>query len=121
MRDGGNGKRYYVVFANPNSFKNLRDSIDTEVLAQTVVQMQASKLFEGGDLLWNGAIVKETDNLPIYANIGSGGTAEVTPVYLCGAQALAAFMRSAGKPSPKSSITATSTAWRWKPSTACAS
>jgi hypothetical protein len=52
--------------------------------------MQASKLFEGGDMMWNGAIVKETDNLPIYANIGSGGTAEVTPVYLCGAQALAA-------------------------------
>jgi N4-gp56 family major capsid protein len=90
MRDGGNGKRYYVVFANPYAFKNLRDSMDTEVLALTNVEMQASKLFEGGDLMWNGAIIKETDNIPIYANIGSGGTAEVTPVYLCGAQALAA-------------------------------
>lgn len=88
MRDAGNGKRYYVAFAHPNSFKNLRDSIDTEVLALTVVEMQASKLFEGGDLLWNGCIVKEVDNLPIYPNIGSGGTAEVTPVYLLGAQAL---------------------------------
>lgn len=89
MRDGGNGKRYYVAFANPHAFKNLRDSLDTEVLANTVVEMQASKLFEGGDILWNGCIVKETDNLPIYPNIGSSGTAEVTPVYLCGAQALA--------------------------------
>lgn len=89
MRDGGNGKRYYVAFANPHAFKNLRDSIDTEVLATTAVEMQASKLFEGGDIMWNGVIVKETDNIPIYANIGNGGTAEVTPVYLCGAQALA--------------------------------
>ena len=89
MRDPGNGKRYYVAFANPYAFKNLRDSLDTEVLATTVVQMEASKLFEGGDIMWNGVIVKETDNIPIYANIGSGGTAEVTPVYLCGAQALA--------------------------------
>lgn len=89
MRDSGNGKRYYVVFANPHAFKNLRDSIDTEVLAQTAVQMQASKLFEGGDIHWNGAIVKETDNVPIYADLGAAGTAEVTPVYLCGAQALA--------------------------------
>jgi len=89
MRDSGNGKRYFVVFANPHSFKNLRDSMDTEVLANTVVEMQASKLFEGGDLLWNGAIVKEVDNLPIYANIGASGTTNVTPVYLCGAQALA--------------------------------
>ena len=90
MRDPGNGKRYYVAFANPHAFKNLRDSLDTEVLASTVVQMEASKLFEGGDIMWNGCIVKETDNIPIYANIGNGGTAEVTPVYLCGAQALAA-------------------------------
>ena len=89
MRDGGNGKRYYVAFANPHAFKNLRDSIDTEVLANTVVEMQASKLFEGGDIMWTGVIVKETDNMPIYENLGSGGTVEVTPVYLCGAQAAA--------------------------------
>ena len=89
MRDGGNGKRYYVVFANPHAFKNLRDSLDTEVLAATSVQAEASKLFEGGDIMWNGCIVKEVDNLPIYENLGNAGTAEVTPVYLCGAQALA--------------------------------
>lgn len=89
MRDAGNGRRYYVAFAGPHAFKNLRDSLDTEVLASTVVEAQASKLFEGGDILWNGVIVKKTDNMPIYANIGASGTTEVTPVYLCGAQALA--------------------------------
>lgn len=89
MRDPGNGKRYYVAFANPHAFKDLRDSLDTEVLATTVVESQASRLFEGGDIMWNGVIVKETDNLPVYENLGDGGTAEVTPVYLCGGQALA--------------------------------
>ncbi|MCR4298876.1 MAG: DUF4043 family protein [Gallionella sp.] len=89
MRDSGNGKRYYVAFANPHAFKDLRDSLDTNVLANTVVDMQASKLFEGGDILWNGTIVKEVDNIPIYANIGASATTEVTPVYLCGAQAVA--------------------------------
>jgi len=89
MKDPGNGRRYYVAFANPHAFKNLRDSIDTEVLATTVVEMQASKLFEGGDLFWNGCIVKEIDNMPIWANIGASATTEVTPVILCGAQALA--------------------------------
>ncbi len=88
MRDAGNGKRYYVAFANPHAFKNLRDSLDTEVLALTAVEQQASKLFEGGDIMWNGVIVKEVDNLPIYLNIGNS-SAEVTPVYLCGAQSLA--------------------------------
>lgn len=89
MRDPGNGRRYYVAFAGPHAFKNLRDSLDTEVLAQTVVEQQASKLFEGGDIMWNGVIVKKVDNMPIYPNIGSSATTEVTPVYLCGAQALA--------------------------------
>lgn len=89
MRDPGDGRRYYVAFAHPAAFKNLRDSLDTEVLAQTVVQMQASKLFEGGDIMWNGCIVKEVDNMPVYTNLGATATTEVTPVYLCGAQALA--------------------------------
>lgn len=89
MRDGGNGKRYYVAFAHPAAFRDLRQSLDNDYLANTVVQMQASKLFEGGDLMWNGVIVKETDNLPIYENLGASGTTEVTPVYLCGAQAIA--------------------------------
>jgi len=88
VRDPGNGKRYYVALANPAAFKNLRDSMDNEYLAQTVVQMEASKLFEGGDLMWNGCIVKEQDNIPVYLNLGASGTTEVTPVYLLGAQAL---------------------------------
>ena len=88
MRDPGNGKRYYIAFANPHAFKDLRDSLQT-IYSTTVVNPEGSKLFEGGDIMWNGVIVKEVDNMPIWANIGSGGTAEVTPVVLCGAQALA--------------------------------
>jgi N4-gp56 family major capsid protein len=89
MEDAGNGKRYYVAFANPNAFADLRASIDVEVLALTTVEMQASKLFMGGDLYWNGCIIKECDNMPVWADLGNGGTTEVTPVYLLGAQALA--------------------------------
>ena len=89
MMDKGNGKRYFVALANPNTFRDFRNSIDDNILALTNVEAQASKLFESGDLLWNGTIIKEIDNVPIYANIGSGGTAEVSPVYMLGAQALA--------------------------------
>lgn len=89
MRDPGNGRRYYVALANPYAFADLRASIDTEILATVNNQMQASKLFEGGDLMWNGVIVKETDNIPIYTNLGDSATTEVTPVFLLGAQALA--------------------------------
>jgi hypothetical protein len=89
VKDRGNGRRYYIVLAGPNAFQDLRNSIDTEVLALTNVEMQASKLFDGGDLYWNGCIIKEIDNIPVYSNIGGSATTEVTPVYLLGAQALA--------------------------------
>lgn len=89
MRDPGNGRRYYIVYAHPAAFKDFRDSIATNTLAVTNIEAEASKLFEGGDLMWNGCIIKEVDDMPIYADIGNGGTAEVTPVYLCGAQAVA--------------------------------
>lgn len=88
VSDPGNGKRTYIVYCGPDAFRDFRDSIDTEVLANTVVQAQGMKLFEGGDLYWNGCVIKEVDDIPVYPNIGSGGTTEVTPVYLCGAQAL---------------------------------
>lgn len=87
VRDPGNGKRAYIAYCNPNAFRDFRNSIDTEVLAATSVQAQGMKLFEGGDLYWNSTILKEVDDIPVYPNIGNGG-AEVTPVYLCGAQAL---------------------------------
>jgi N4-gp56 family major capsid protein len=90
MRDSGNNRRYYVAFANPEAFRDLRESIDDNILANTAIQAEGAKLFEGGDLLWNGCIVKEVDDMPIYPNLGAGGTTEVTPVYLCGAQALCA-------------------------------
>lgn len=87
VRDPGNGRRYYIAYANPNAFKDFKASMEG-TMDDTTAQGQASKLFEGGDLIWNGVIVKEIDEIPIYANLGASSTAEVTPVYLCGAQAL---------------------------------
>lgn len=88
VRDPGNGKRVYIAFAHPAAFADLRASM-TSTLASTASVMEGSKLFEGGDLHWNGCIIKECDDLPVYLNLGASATTEVTPVYVCGAQALA--------------------------------
>ena len=61
MKDPGNGKRYYVAFAHPAAFKNFRDSL-TASLAATAVLSDGARLFEGGDLRWNGVIIKEVDD-----------------------------------------------------------
>lgn len=93
VRDPGNGRRYYIVYAGIDAFKDFRASMEG-LMDDTTAQGQSSKLFEGGDLIWQGCIVKEIDEIPVYANLGASATTEVTPVYLCGAQALGmAFAR----------------------------
>jgi len=87
VEDQGNGRRYYIALAHPAAFRDLRNSIDDE-WATTTIGKEAMKLFQGGDILWDNCIVKEVDDLPIWANIGASATTEVTPVYLLGAQAL---------------------------------
>lgn len=88
VKDPGSGKRFFIAYANPHAFQDLRNSLDTEVYATSVIGAEANKLFQGGDILWNNVLVKEVDDIPVYANLGDSGTTEVTPVYLCGAQAL---------------------------------
>lgn len=86
IKDPGNGKRYFIAFAHPNAMRDLYDSMDATLQA-TAVQAQASKIFEGGDLMIDGVIVKELDDMPIYTDVGAS-SAEVSPVYMLGAQAV---------------------------------
>jgi N4-gp56 family major capsid protein len=86
VKDPGNGKRYFLAFAHPNQMRDLYDSMDATLQA-TAVQAQASKIFEGGDLMIDGVIVKEMDDLPVYVDVGAS-SAEVSPVYMLGAQAV---------------------------------
>jgi N4-gp56 family major capsid protein len=82
------GKRFYVAFAGNRTFRDLSKSAPVQnAQRETVVKMQAIKLFEGGDVEWDGVIVHEIDDIPVYAGVGAGGI-DVSPVYLCGAQAL---------------------------------
>ena len=43
-------------------------------------------LFTGGDLLWDGVIIREIEQLPTYA-LGAGSI-DIAPNFLCGAQAI---------------------------------
>jgi N4-gp56 family major capsid protein len=82
------GKRFFVAFAGPLTFRDFKnDSTITAAQRETVIKMQNIKLFEGGDQEWDGIIVHEVDDIPVYTGVGAGGI-DVSPVYLCGAQAL---------------------------------
>ncbi len=82
------GKRFYVVFASPRAFRDLKTSTAlVQAQREVSIRMQNNKLFKGGDLEWDGMIIHELDDIPSIGTVGAASAA-VDPVYLCGAQAI---------------------------------
>ena len=50
---------------------------------------KSNPLYTDGDLIWDGVIIREVPEIASYADVGNGGTVDVAPCYLCGAQAVA--------------------------------
>lgn len=93
------GRRYWVAFAHPRAVRDLRrDTSILNSLQYTTQANQNNRLFKGGDVEWNGIIVHEVDDLPIYENVGANGTTDVAPVYLVGAQAIGVAFGQRWKP-----------------------
>lgn len=88
IRMEGMNKRYYVVFAHPLLFRDLKNNA-TMIQAQREVSLskQNNKLFQGGDLEWDGMIIHEVDDMTTISGVGAGSI-DVGCAFLCGAQAL---------------------------------
>ena len=89
IRIGGQNRRFFKVYVGPRAMRDLRADT-TIVAAQREVSLEAenNRLFQGGDLIWNGLMICEVDD--IYALTGVGDSSgDVEPVALCGAQAIA--------------------------------
>ena len=87
IRVAGMNKRFYVAFVHPRVMRDLKsDATITNAQRDVVLRNQNNKLFEGGDVEWDGIIVHEVDDMPILSGVGASSI-DVSPVYLCGAQA----------------------------------
>lgn len=93
VRVAENGRYYYVMYAHPLAFRDLKkDTTLTNAQKDVKLEMENSRIFQGGDLLWNGVIIKEAQGLydtMTLTGAGESGTTTVVPAFLCGAQALA--------------------------------
>lgn len=88
IRDPGNRKRYYVMYVHPYLHRDLRTNMESLVANSTASNgAESAKLFEGGDIYWDGVIVKELLDMPVYAAVGAAAI-DVAPAYLLGAQAI---------------------------------
>ncbi len=88
-----NGREYFVMFVGPNEFRDLQ--ADTTIItANTQARpregdgLDKNPLFQDGDLLYNGVIIREIPELDVrlpttYTTAGSSSI-QVAPVFLCG-------------------------------------
>lgn len=84
------GQEYFVLFAGTRAFRDLEADatiiqIDRETRERGV---GSNPLFQGGDLLVRGVIIREEPEIPVIAGVGASSS-DVEPMYLAGAGAIA--------------------------------
>lgn len=93
-----NGREYFVLFVGPNCFRDLQAD-STIITANTQARpregdgLDKNPLFQDGDLLYNGIIIREIPELDVrlpvtYQTAGSGNI-QIAPVFMCGQSAMA--------------------------------
>lgn len=93
VRSETNGKHYFTMYAHPLAFRDLKaDTAMRQAQREVSLEMENNRLFKGGDLLWNGVIIKEAHDLYDYSTLTALGdsSSTVVPAFLCGAQAIGA-------------------------------
>jgi N4-gp56 family major capsid protein len=82
------GRRYYVLYVHPLAMRDLKaDTALQQAQREVSLTPENSRLFEGGDVLWDGVIVKEIEDIPVLSEVGASSI-DLAPAYFCGAQAL---------------------------------
>lgn len=88
IRVEGQNRRWFKVYVGPRAFRDLKANATIQQAQREVaIEKENNRLFQGGDLLWDGMWIHEIDDIEVIAGAGAGGI-DVEPVYLCGAQSL---------------------------------
>ena len=97
-----NGREYFVIFANSLQFRDLKADpaiiqANTQARPREGDGLDKNPVFQDGDLLWDGCVIREipelTTRLPVgYQTGGStagGGGVQIAPAFLCGQASIA--------------------------------
>ena len=82
-------REYFVMFVGPQNFGRLKEDADIKAanLEGRVRGVSDHPVFQDGDLLYDGIMIHEIPEIEEVAGVGAS-SANVEPVYLCGAEAL---------------------------------
>lgn len=78
---------FFVAYCHPYAMRDLRVSLDT-IHQNARERGIGNPLFEDGDIIFENVIFKEVEEMSSFADVGDGGTVDVSPVVYCGAQAV---------------------------------
>ena len=93
-----NGREYFVLFTNPLGFRDLQADpaiiqANTQSRPREGDGLDSNPLFQDGDLIYNGIIVREVPELqvrlPVTYQTAGSGSIQVAPSFLCGQSAMA--------------------------------
>lgn len=92
----GGTREYFLAFAGSNNFRQFSASLQTVNLDGRPRDVSANPIFQDGDLLYKGVIVREVPEIDVYVDdvwtslLTAGATASrVAPVFFCGQSSLA--------------------------------
>jgi hypothetical protein len=103
--EDGDGREYFVLFSGSRTFRDLK--LDTNIIAANSnararegMGMEKNPIFQDGDLIWDGVIIREIPEIDLYcggvanpnggtAFNGAGGSGgDVRPMFMCGGGAV---------------------------------
>ena len=83
------GEEWFVMFVHPRAMRDLRnDPTMTQANRDARERGESNPLFRGGDLLWDGVVIREMFDLELIAGAGASGI-DVAHNFLAGQSALA--------------------------------
>jgi len=99
------GYNHYVLFAGTNAFRDLKLDMATINMDARPRDVSKNPLFQDGDLIWDGVIIREVPEISQYVTsvwtsllTAGNGSSRVEPVFLCGQQALALAWAQMARP-----------------------
>lgn len=79
-------RRVFVAFVHPFVMRDIIADLNTNE-SQVRLKDKNEGLFLGGDREWDGVILHEVDDMPVYSGVGAAGI-DVAPVWILGQEAL---------------------------------
>ena len=88
-REGARRSDSFVLFADSRSMRDLKtDASFITYQSEARKRGKDNPIFSGADYIWDNVAIYEVEDIATLGLVGAGAAVAVSPIYMCGAQAL---------------------------------